>query len=321
MLLSLSPDSSVPLFHQIVVALKHMIAVGTLAKGERLPSAREASRQWHVHFHTVRRAYQVLADEGFLLVGRGKPTTVVGDSASAGEPAVDVFLAQVLREAHEGFGLSPREFIDRLEEMTRPVPRSGICVIECTEGQASSLANEIRARWNVEASGWALGRPGEPPPGLLISTFFHFRDVRRRWPDRLGDLHFVAIHPEPGLADRIRTSVGKLPEQVLVCETEPSMAENVAADLRPVLLPANIRAEPHVIENDGTLLELLDSGAVCLFAPRVWGALSACVREHPGALEARYCIRPADLDALGSLIAARSEHPRHDLPPGLDAHR
>ena len=305
--ISPNPDSSVPLFHQIVVALKHMIAVGTLAKGQRLPSVKEASRLWHVHFHTVRRAYHVLADEGLLLVGRGKPTTVVGDAVTPGAPALDAFLAQVLREAHESFGLSPEEFVSRLEGMTRSAAHPGIYMIECTEEQAAALAEDIRRRWNVETAGWALERPGEPPQGLLVSTFFHFQDVRRRWPGRLGDMHFIAIHPDPELGNGIRTRLGRTPAQVLVCELEAAMADNVAADLRPLLSPMGVSAEPCVVNGDDDVLEKLEAGAICLFAPRVWGGLPPRIRQHPGAFETRYCIRPPDLQALGSLIGARAD--------------
>jgi DNA-binding transcriptional regulator YhcF (GntR family) len=308
----LDPASSVPLFHQIVVALKHMIAVGTINKGERLPSVKDASRLWHVHFHTVRRAYQALADEGLVLVGRGRPTTVVGDRNTPGEPELGAFLAQVFREARESFGLAPHELAQCLEGMTRPGKPPAIYMMECTEAQASALAGEIRERWGVETHGWALDRPGEPPPGLLISTFFHFQEMRSRWPGRLGDLHFVAIYPDPDLADRIRTRVGGTPERVLVCESEESMAENVAADLSAVLRPCGVRAEPCVIQDTRTPLELLEGGAICLFAPRIWGAVPTDVRDHPGAFEARYRIRPADLDALGSLIGARSDVPGGD---------
>jgi hypothetical protein len=155
-------------------------------------------------------------------------------------------------------------------------------------------------------------RPRRRDPGVLISTFFHFQEVRSRWPGRLGDLHFVAIYPDPDLADRIRTRVGGTPERVLVCESEESMAENVAADLSAVLLPCGVRAEPCVIQDTQTPLELLEGGAICLFAPRIWGAVPTDVRDHPRAFEARYRIRPADLDALGSLIGARSDVPGGD---------
>jgi GntR family transcriptional regulator len=306
---ALDPASSVPLFHQIVVALRHMIAVGTLAKGERLPSVKDASRQWHVHFHTVRRAYQVLAEEGLVLVGRGRPTAVVGDSRRVARAPVEAFLAQVAREARESFGLSPHELARRLEATRRPSGPSGIYLMECTGIQASALAAEIQERWGVETHGWALDRPGEPPPGLLVSTFFHFQDVRHRWPGRLGDLHFVAIQPDPQLPDRIRARVGGTPERVLVCDSDRAMAKNMAADLRAVLGPCGIRPEPCVIKNTQTPLELLRDDSLCLFAPRVWGALAAKVRRHPRALEARYVIRPADLDALGSLISIRSDVP------------
>lgn len=307
MTVTIDPASSVPLFHQIVVALRHMIAVGTLAKGERLPSVKDASRRWHVHFHTVRRAYQTLADEGLVLVGRGRPTTVVGESGTAAGSPADAFLAQVVREARESFGLSPHELVLRLEATTSRSGPQGIYMMECTAAQASAHAAEIRERWGVETRGWALSRAGEPPPGLLISTFFHFQEVRHRWPGRLGDLHFVAIQPDPELPDRIRARVGGTPERVWVCDSDRAMAQNMAGDLGAVLGPSGIRPEPCVITVTQPPLDLLRDGSICLFAPRIWGALAGRVRRHPRALEARYRIRQADLDALGSLIGARSD--------------
>src|SRR5512140_3035885 len=109
MRLPLDPTSSVPLFYQIVEALRFRIAVGALADGERLPGVREAAKNWHVHFHTVRRAYRVLSEEGLLRMGPGKPTTVISQVSELVPEDVRTFLSGVLQEGRDRFGLSPRE--------------------------------------------------------------------------------------------------------------------------------------------------------------------------------------------------------------------
>jgi GntR family transcriptional regulator len=71
MLLSIAPDSDVPIYlqlrHQIVDALVR----GELSEGDRLPSVRQLAIDLGINLHTVNKAYKVLEDEGYLrLQGR-----------------------------------------------------------------------------------------------------------------------------------------------------------------------------------------------------------------------------------------------------------
>jgi GntR family transcriptional regulator len=303
MRIHLDPASSVPLFHQLVEALRFRIGVGTLTDGERLPGVREAAKLWQVHFHTVRRAYRTLSDEGLLRMGPGKPTTVISQVTEPVAEDLREFLSGVLREGQDRFGLSPRELARRLEAMDSLAERPTIIhMVECSEEQARGHALEIQARWGVEAIPWALDRLGEPPPGRILATFFHFQEVRLRWPKRQHDLQFVAIQPDPGLLEKIRERLGRNPARVLLWERDETMAENVASDLRGVFQPCGIPVEPRVICGDRSPLESLGAEEVCLFAPRVWASLAAKVRKRPRAFEATYRIRRADLEGLGPFL-------------------
>jgi DNA-binding transcriptional regulator YhcF (GntR family) len=71
MLLSIAPDSDVPIYlqlrHQIVDALVR----GDLSEGDQLPSVRQLAIDLGINLHTVNKAYKVLEDEGYLrLQGR-----------------------------------------------------------------------------------------------------------------------------------------------------------------------------------------------------------------------------------------------------------
>jgi len=303
MRIHLDPASSVPLFHQLVEALRFRIGVGTLADGERLPGVREAAKLWQVHFHTVRRAYRALSDEGLLRMGPGKPTTVISQVTEPVAEDLREFLSGVLREGQDRFGLSPRELARRLEAMDSLAERPTIIhMVECSEEQARGHALEIQARWGVEAIPWVLDRPGEPPPGRILATFFHFQEVRLRWPKRQHDLQFVAIQPDPALLEKIRERLGRNPARVLLWERDETMAENVASDLRGVFQPCGIPVEPRVICKDLSPLKNLGAQEVCLFAPRVWASLAPKVRKRPRAFEATYRIRRADLEGLGPFL-------------------
>jgi GntR family transcriptional regulator len=301
--LRFDPSSAVPLFHQIAEAIRYRIAIGALGEGERMPGVREAAQQWQVHFHTVRRAYQALAAEGLLHMGPGKPTVVAGRGLEAANGDLRRFLAGVLQEGRARFGLSGQDLARHLAALDGLAAVPGpLWVVECSEGQAEAHAQEIRERWKVAARPWSMERPGEPPPGFLVATFFHFQEIRDRWPRRQGDLHFVAIHPDPGLPERVRERLGRNPRRVLLWEQDETMAANIAADLRTVFEPCGVPVEPRVLAQGVSVLEGQDGDEACLFAPRVWARLPAATRDDPRALEAAYRIRRADLEALGALL-------------------
>jgi GntR family transcriptional regulator len=70
-------DSAKPIEEQIVAELRRALAQGSVGAGDELPSVRQLAGDLGVHWNTVARAYRRLADEGVLLVRRGR-TAVVG---------------------------------------------------------------------------------------------------------------------------------------------------------------------------------------------------------------------------------------------------
>lgn len=76
MFISIDPGSSTPLFEQLVSSIRSQIVEGTLVPGERLPAARDLGDSLDLNVHTVLRAYQLLRDEGFLELRRGRGAVV-----------------------------------------------------------------------------------------------------------------------------------------------------------------------------------------------------------------------------------------------------
>lgn len=64
--LTLNPDSDIPLYQQLYLAIKSAIEAGHLAKGERLPSIRKLAEDLKLSCTTVEAAYQQLCVEGYL---------------------------------------------------------------------------------------------------------------------------------------------------------------------------------------------------------------------------------------------------------------
>lgn len=67
----ISNGSSIPLYEQIKTAIKDNIMDGTLLNDEQLPSIRVLSKEIGVSILTVKKAYEQLEQEGFLVVRQG----------------------------------------------------------------------------------------------------------------------------------------------------------------------------------------------------------------------------------------------------------
>lgn len=303
----LDHNSAVPLYHQIVSAIEYRIATGDLRAGDRLPSLRDAADAWGINLHTVRKGYVTLAKRGSVETRVGAGTVVVGRApadetrSSAGatsdwslDGSIHDFVDLMVREGHERWGVTPTELGRLVRARAGAEP---VWVLECSEIQARDLAQQVRLRTGADARGWSLENPGDVPPGQIVATHFHYGDVQRRWPDRLSEVKFVAIRPDPSVRERVRDQVGPGEGIALVCERGAAMAANVAADLAPAL-ETIARLDTLISRDVAAFLAGPPTHAPRLFAPRVWGDLSEAERQDPRAIEVRYLIDERDLEGL-----------------------
>jgi DNA-binding transcriptional regulator YhcF (GntR family) len=290
----IDPTSPVPLYHQIAEALRARIESGELETGAALAPLRTAAEEWGVNLHTVRHAYAALAREGLVRSRRALGTRVTRPAARPGER--ELFLRRVVREAQE-LGLSRADLARALHERADPAV---VHVVECGAWQCEGHARELAAAWDVTALAWPLENAGEPPDGLVVSTYFHYNDVRRRWPRRMASVRFLTIVPDPALAERVRRMQprrGRL--RLIVLERDGETAEAVAGDVSAALGALDVLVEPRVGPVTARTLAGLGRGELALLAPRVWAALDGELRAHERALEVRYVLAPAELAALG----------------------
>lgn len=312
-------ESPVPIYHQIAEAVRNAIAVGELVPGERLPAVRAAATEWGVNLHTVRRAYGELERDGLVRMNGARGTEVVGRGRGAGLRAggeaaavadgmtrgslkvdaaaeVDEFLAAWVRAARERYGLGAEQLGRAL---LRGVAGQGIPrvhFIECSRAQAEGHCEELMEAWRVEASPLVLSEAGRLPEGVLVGTYFHYNDIRQRWPERLDEIRFVAIAPDPALVAELGPRTGAR-TRLLVCELDEAKAVNIAADLR-ALFPADRWAVEPCVPGSTSSLPRRSAGVEVLVSPRVWGALTDAQRKR--VVHIRYRIRAQELASLGA---------------------
>jgi GntR family transcriptional regulator len=70
------PTLPVPIWSQIEEAVRYLVASGALRPGDALPSVRDLAREQQINPNTVAKAYQRLAEAGFLETRRGEGTFV-----------------------------------------------------------------------------------------------------------------------------------------------------------------------------------------------------------------------------------------------------
>ena len=310
--MSLDADSPVPLYHQIAETLSYRIATGRIPPGQRLPSVREAAKAWDVNMHTVRRAYAELSERGLVEIRGPRGTLVLGTPdrpprTRKGDD-LDAFLQRVLREGRVQHGLERHDLV-RLLANWSPTHTSAsdvVHVVECSETQCDDHVREIEECWDVEAKPWCLSRSGEPPPGPIVATYFHHNEVRRRWPHRLQEIRFAAIHPDPQLpADRRTFPPSGKRVTLTLCEFDEPMACNIAADLSVLFPPDRYRIKTRVVTRGSELLGTCGQRKPILLSPRVWDSLELEERMDSRAIKIAYVLTEEELENLGAFFGWR----------------
>ena len=123
MLLHINDRDPRPIYLQLVAQAKELIHKGALRPGEELPSVRDVASALGINLHTAHRAYQVLRDEGVIVLRLGRrPRVSALREQPAGRHEVQQRLAGRLNELiTEAFhlGLSERDFKSLVDERLR----------------------------------------------------------------------------------------------------------------------------------------------------------------------------------------------------------
>ena len=284
----LDRTSSVPLYRQLAEELRYQIATGTLKVGDKLPPVAEAADMWGVNLHTVRQAYKELTSWGVAEMQRAKGTFVaaVSEDVISGK-GIGSFLEWVAAHAKAEFGLDRQTLADLLTSQPARRPGGGrLYFVECSATQANQHAEELNTAFGTEVSGWSLDWEGEPPPGSFIATYFHYNDIRSRWPHRMKDAVFVVIQLARSLADDIDSWTKAHASPVVMVEREEMMGKVIAADVKAVIDETVAHLETQTVGKPAQMA--LEDQKLYLFAPRLWAGLTDAQRASPQTRQVTY---------------------------------
>ncbi len=268
---------------RIVTHCVFEISTGAWPPGERLPSVRQAAKEWAVNHLTVLKAYRRLVEQG-LVRNVDRSGFFVADSVSA-PPAEQRELAKLFEKLAKRFDgdadvstlAAFRYLADLADARARREPE--LAFVECTAFQARGHAREVSNRLGVPCMAMTLEELEEEPPShvrTLLTTGFHARQVRRR----RGDARVVTVPIEfsPRLAERLAVAA----REVVFFQLDGDVAAHVARDaakvtngLRVVSAQADIGRVDDVVRR-----ALRARSRAAVLSPSLWTAASRDLKLH-----------------------------------------
>ncbi len=293
-------SSPIPIYFQIAEAIRWQISTGHIKPGDPLAPTREAAKTWQVNRHTIRRAYQELV-EMQLVKAQGTSRMIVAPSLSiqTEQRGLNSFADRVCRQARDKFDLSPID-LARLLFRRSQSERQTATMVECNHYQCFDLKRQLEQRFDISVTEHLLDREGEPPPGPIIGTVFHFNEICARWPERRDDMSFGGLYVNATLAERIIRCYQETKRRrniVVYSRRHETDAFNLAADLEIAL--GNEDANILPFSKDQTAAALLKQGNIIAVAPWNWDELDEAVRSHPRCFLLQYCFDPIDIESIG----------------------
>lgn len=118
----ISNSSSIPIYEQIKNAIVKQIMSGELAAEEALPSIRNLAQDIKISVMTIKKAYDELEQEGYLISRQGKGTFVAPKNTElAREQArkeIEEYIVKII-EISELYKIEKQALVDLFEFMIR----------------------------------------------------------------------------------------------------------------------------------------------------------------------------------------------------------
>ncbi len=235
MQLEIHRRNGVPLYLQVKRQIERFIRMGIWEKGKKLPTERELAKTLGVSRNTVSTAYKELEVEGVLESHQGRGTFVAETDFSIQaenrrERLMELIDLAIDESLNLGFSLD--EFValvkSRSEEKKELLHHIKVAFIECNREQLDYFAKELGLGAGVTMVPILLSDLRDHTEevneqlretDLVVTTFFHLREVRDLIEDPKKEVLGIALDPQLDTMVKIaRLPKGK--RVGLVCRSE-----------------------------------------------------------------------------------------------------
>lgn len=144
-----NPELNIPIYQQLVDAIRAAVKRGQLTAGQQLPTVQEVAGELSIARGTIKRAYDELEREGLIEKVQGRGTFVCYQPVNTGSRKEMAMAAidKLLKELEE-MGLSAAEiniFLSlKLREKAEEEAYVKVAVVECNPETLSHMAEQLR---------------------------------------------------------------------------------------------------------------------------------------------------------------------------------
>ena len=106
-----------PIYEQIVREVEKLITLGVLTPGSQIPSVRALAYDLGINPNTVKKAYDMLEENGLIISKSTKGTFISDDVSMAKKQKIEELMEKIqdIIKELESYGLTREEIINRLK--------------------------------------------------------------------------------------------------------------------------------------------------------------------------------------------------------------
>lgn len=186
-----NPELNIPIYRQLVDAIRAAVKKGVLAPGQQLPTVLELSADLGISIGTIKRAYDELDREGIVEKGQGRGTFVKAQvTLNRKDQAMEAI--DDLLDTLEDIGFSPSEisiYLNlKLRERAEQEHKVKVAVLECNPENLAQMSEQLRSISGIELHSHLMDSIEEYPyklgedMDLVITTATHAQQVENLLP-------------------------------------------------------------------------------------------------------------------------------------------
>lgn len=122
---TVDPESSVPVYEQLIRCVTDAIASGQVATGDRIPPVRALAAELGLAAGTVAKAYRTMESTG-VIETRGRQGTFIAQSSEDRHAAARQAAAEYVERTAGQLNYSPRECLELVERVLAQRERTGL---------------------------------------------------------------------------------------------------------------------------------------------------------------------------------------------------
>lgn len=106
-----------PIYEQIVREVEKLITLGALTPGSQIPSVRSLAYDLRINPNTVKKAYDILEENGLIISKSTKGTFISDNTSKAKELKIEELINKIneITKELETYGIKKEEIIKRMK--------------------------------------------------------------------------------------------------------------------------------------------------------------------------------------------------------------